>query len=577
MDDVGIGSWPVRRARITPDKVAIVDRGVSMTYAQLAASTNRLARGLVALGVRRGDRVAYLGYNSATFVETMFATAKAGAVFIPLNTRLVPPEWAYILADSGAAVLVWDEPFGQAVDEVLEGLAASPRPPRVPVPPPMPGLGDLVGGGRGPLAMPMPPGEPWTPAPHEGPPMPPGEPWAPAPQGPPLPPGPFPPGPPVPRLVAVGGTEGQHALDDVRAMGSDEPLDLQIGLEDLYMIQYTSGTTGHPKGVMMSHGNVSWNTTNSLVDVDLDGNEVSLIVAPMFHTAALNQQFMPTFIKGGTQYIEQGWDVEKAFDMIEEHGITFFWGPPTMYLNLMHSPRWESANLSSLRNFQCGGAPLPEAMLKAFADRGFGILQGYGLTEASPGTTMLRSRDSLTRIGSAGTSCFFTDVRVVGDDGQPVGQGETGEIQIQGFNVTKGYWGKPQATKDAILPGGWLRTGDLARVEEGGYLYIVDRLKDMIISGGENIYPAEIEAQIYTHPAVADCAVIGVADDRWGEVGRAVVVLRPGHTATEAEILEHLQGRLARYKIPKSVVLTDALPHNASGKLLKVHIRELHG
>ena len=389
---------------------------------------------------------------------------------------------------------------------------------------------------------------------------------------------PPPPGAPaVPRPVAVRGADGQVSLDEVRALGSDEPLDLQIGLDDLYMIQYTSGTTGQPKGVTMSHGNVTWNTTNSLVDVDLDGNEVSLIVAPMFHAAALNQQFMPTFIKGGTQYLEQTWDVDKAFTMFEEHGITFFWGPPTMYLNLIQSPRWETADLSSLRNFQCGGAPLPEAMLQQFADRGFGILQGYGLTEASPGTTMLRARDSLTKIGSAGTSCFFTDVRVVDDDGQPVAEGETGEIQIQGFNVTKGYWGKPQATKDAILPGGWLRTGDLARVEEGGFLYIVDRLKDMIISGAENIYPAEIEAQIYTHPAVADCAVIGVPDERWGEVGRAVVVLRPGRTATEAEIIEHLQGRLARYKIPKSVVFTDALPHNASGKLLKVHIRELHG
>ena len=557
MYDVGIGSWPVRRARMTPDKVAVVDRGVSTTYAELAASTNRLAHGLLALGVRRGDRVAYLGYNATTFVETMFATAKAGAVFIPLNTRLVPPEWAYILVDSGTSVLVWDEPFGDRVDEVLDGIAQTAVPPRVPAPPPMPGLRDLVGGGRGPLGMMPPPPEPWAPPA-------PGEVTAPIP-------------PPGPRPVAVHGADGQVSLDEVRAMGSDDPLDLQIGLDDLYMIQYTSGTTGQPKGVMMSHGNVTWNTTNSLVDVDLDGNEVSLIVAPMFHAAALNQQFMPTFIKGGTQYLEQTWDVDKAFTMFEEHGITFFWGPPTMYLNLIQSPRWESADLSSLRNFQCGGAPLPEAMLQTFADRGFGILQGYGLTEASPGTTMLRARDSLSRIGSAGTSCFFTDVRVVDDDGQPVAEGETGEIQIQGFNVTKGYWGKPQATKDAILPGGWLHTGDLARVEEGGFLYIVDRLKDMIISGAENIYPAEIEAQIYTHPAVADCAVIGVPNERWGEVGRAVVVLRPGRTATEAEIIEHLQGRLARYKIPKSVVFTDALPHNASGKLLKVRIRELHG
>ncbi len=505
MDDLGIGSWPDRRARMTPDKAAVVDRGVSTTYAELAASTNRLAHGLRALGVQRGDRVAYLGFNATTFVETLFATAKAGAVFLPLNTRLAPPEWTYILGDSGASLVVWDEPFGESLSLAVQGL------------------------------------------------------------------------PEAPRLVSVTGEPGQTSLDEVRALGSDEPLDLPISLDDLYMLQYTSGTTGHPKGVMMSHGNVTWNTTNSLVDVDLGADEVSLVVGPMFHTAALNQHFMPTFIKGGTQYLERKWDVDRAFDMIEQHRVTFFWGPPVMYTNMLQSPRWATADLSSLRNLQCGGAPLPEPMLKAFAERGFGILQGYGLTEASPGTTMLRARDSLTRIGSAGTSCFFTDVRVVDERGDQVPVGGTGEIQIQGFNVTSGYWRKPEASKEALLPGGWLRTGDLARIEEGGFLYIVDRLKDMIISGGENVYPAEVEEALHGHPAVADVAVIGVPDERWGEVPRAVVVLREGAQATEEELIDHLQGRLARYKIPKSVVLTDSLARNASGKLLKVAIREAYG
>ena len=508
MYDMGIGSWPARRTRIAPDRAALVDRGTETTYAELAAQTDRLAHGLRAFGVERGDRVAYLGYNATTFIETMFAVAKLGAVFLPLNTRLAPLEWRYILRDSGTSVLLWDDPFGDVVDDVLTGW------------------GD---------------------------------------------------GQPAPRTVSVTGRAGQASLAELRELGNDEPMDEPVGLDDLFMIQYTSGTTGHPKGVMLSHGNITFNTTNALVDVDLDGNEIALVVGALFHTAAMNQQFLPTFIKGGTQYLEQQWDPDRALQLIEEKRITFFWGPPTMYLQLMQSPRWPTADLSSLRNLECGGAPLPEAMLKEYQERGFGILQGYGLTETSPGATMLRAADSLRKIGSAGTSCFFTDVRVVDTAGKPVAEGEAGEIHVQGFNVTSGYWRNEDATNEALLPGGWLRTGDMARVDEEGYLFIVDRLKDMIISGGENIYPAEVEAQIYEHPAVAEVAVIGVPDERWGEVGRAVVALRPGREATEADILGHLQGRLARYKIPKSVVFAPELPHNASGKILKTQIRQAHG
>jgi fatty-acyl-CoA synthase len=217
------------------------------------------------------------------------------------------------------------------------------------------------------------------------------------------------------------------------------------------------------------------------------------------------------------------------------------------------------------------------ALLQAWLDRGLMIIQGYGLTEASPGTTMLRAEDGVRKIGSAGTACFFTDVRVVRQDGRDVAVGEAGEVLVQGPNVTPGYWQQPDATEAAFEPGGWLHTGDLAQVDEEGYLYIVDRLKDMIISGGENIYPAEVEQALYTHPAVAECAVIGVPDEKWGEVGRAIVVLRDGQQATETELIAYLDGRLARYKIPKSVVFVGQLPHTASGKLVKPDIKRLHG
>jgi fatty-acyl-CoA synthase len=342
------------------------------------------------------------------------------------------------------------------------------------------------------------------------------------------------------------------------------------------MVQYTSGTSGRPKGVMLTHGNIIWNVYNLLVDVDLGSDEVALVTAPLFHTAALNQLLLPTLLKGGTAVLEPRFDPERVIDLIEEQGVTLLFGVTSMYLALSQSPRWADADLHTLRTALSGGAPVPAALLETWLERGLAIIQGYGLTEASPGATMTRAAESRRKLGSVGTSCFFSDVRVVGPDARPVAAGEIGEVLVQGPNVTPGYWNQPEATAAAI-DHGWLHTGDLATVDDEGYLFIVDRLKEMYISGGENVYPAEVEQAVYTHPSVAECAVVGVPDERWGEVGRAVVALRPGHSLTEEELLAHLTGRLARYKLPRTVVFTEELPHNASGKLVKSRVRELHG
>ncbi|MBV9204273.1 MAG: long-chain fatty acid--CoA ligase [Actinobacteria bacterium] len=502
MQDQGLGSWPARRARMAPGKTALTGAGVTRTYAELADGTTRLAHGLAARGVGRGDRVAFLGTNSIELVEAMFATAKLGAVFLPLNTRLAPPETAWILADSGAKLLIAAADFA--------GVAGAPEIKRLPL--------EVI------------------PA----------------------------------YAVNRGGADGLRAEQAT-------PVDLPIGHDDLFMIQYTSGTTGRPKGVMLTHGNIIWNVYNLLVDVDVRSDEVALVTAPLFHTAALNQVLFPTLLKGGTALIEARFDPDRAIELIETRGVTLLFGVTSMYLALARSPRWGHADLRTLRSALSGGAPIPVALLQAYLDRGLMIIQGYGLTEASPGVTMLRAEDGVRKIGSAGTACFFTDARVVTPDGQDVAVRESGEVLVQGPNVTPGYWQQPEATEAAFAGGGWLRTGDLAQVDEEGYLYIVDRLKDMIISGGENIYPAEVEQALYTHPAVAECAVIGVPDPKWGEVGRAVVVLRDGHQATEAELIAHLDGRLARYKIPKSVVFAGQLPHNASGKLAKPDLRQAYG
>jgi fatty-acyl-CoA synthase len=484
---------------MTPHKAALVQRGQVTTYAELEHRSTRLALGLRERGIARGDRVAFLGLNSVELVETMFAVAKLGAVFLPVNTRLAAPELRHVLSDSGARLLIWEAGFEPGVES-----------------PEVAGL----------------------------------------------------------ELEQVRISDGPGAgLSSLFAV-EDGVLDEPVALEDLFMIQYTSGTSGRPKGVMLSHANVVWNVYNLIVDIDLSSNEVALVTAPLFHTAALNQVLFPTLLKGGTALIEAKFDPDRAIELIESEGVTLLFGVTSMYLALAARPRFAEADLSTLRSALSGGAPIPESLLHTWLDRGLMITQGYGLTESSPGATMLRAADGVRKLGTAGTACFFTDVRVVSPTMEPVAAGDPGEVLVQGPNVTSGYWGNEAATDEAFVDG-WLRTGDIAVVDDEGYLRIVDRLKDMYISGGENVYPAEVEQALHAHPAIAECAVFGVPDEKWGEVGQAVVALKPGASVTEVDLIAHLDGRLARYKIPKSVVIVAELPHNASGKLVRSRVREM--
>lgn len=501
----GVGSWPARRARMTPDRTAFVHDGGSWSYGELHQRVTRLAHALRDLGVERGDRVAYLGPNHPALVETLFAAGVLGAAFVPLNTRLAPPELAHILNDADAHVLLWGPELGDTVAALRDDAK-------------------------------------------------------------------------IPHLVVLGEPDdASTGYAELLAGAASTPVDEPVGLDDVSMIQYTSGTNGRPKGVMLSHANITWNCYNILLDVDVTTDEVSLVSAPMFHTAALNQLCLPTFLKGGTSILMSAFDPEHAFDLIAEHRVTWMFGVPTMFLSMSRSPRWAEADLSSVRILMCGGAPVPETLIRRYQDRGLTFLQGYGLTETSPGALFLRAQQSIRKVGSAGTPCFFTDVRVVRPDMSDVTAGEVGEVVIEGPNVTTGYWRQPEATRKAFHDGGWFRSGDAASVDDEGYVYIVDRVKDMFISGGENVFPAEVEQVVYQDPAVAECAVIGIPDERWGEVGLAIVVLREGATASAEEILEPLAGKLAKYKIPKSVVFADALPRNAAGKLLKSRLRGTYG
>ncbi|HLJ98626.1 MAG TPA: long-chain fatty acid--CoA ligase [Streptosporangiaceae bacterium] len=357
---------------------------------------------------------------------------------------------------------------------------------------------------------------------------------------------------------AVTLDEYPALLGSAAALAADVP----VSLDDVCMIQYTSGTSGRPKGVTLTHGNITWNCYNLLIDVDVTADEVSLVSSPMFHTAALNQLFLPTFLKGGTSVLMPAFTPDDAFGLIERYRVTWMFGVPAMFAMMARAPEWETADLSSVRTLMCGGAPVPDALIATYQRRGLMFVQGYGLTETSPGALFLRAPDSVRKAGSAGTACFFTDVRLQDE-----------EVLVSGPNVTPGYWNQPEATAAALDGDGWLRTGDAAVQDDEGYFSITGRLKDMFISGGENVYPAEVENALCQHPAVAECAVLGLPDPRWGEVGHAVVVLKPGFATDAPDLLTWLDGRLARYKIPKTLAFTPALPRNAAGKVLRSQLR----
>lgn len=347
--------------------------------------------------------------------------------------------------------------------------------------------------------------------------------------------------------------------------------------DDPAIILYTSGTTGQPKGAVLTHGNLTWNSINVLVDYDVTSSSIALMIAPMFHAASLGMGALPTLLKGGTLVLQDRFEPAAVLAAIEKHSITTLSGVPTTFQLLAEHPAWPTTDISSLRMITCGGSAVPLRVLEAYEKRGLGFSGGYGLTETAPGATSLQAEHSREKIGSAGLPHFFTDIKIAGPTGQPLSQGEVGEILISGPNVIHEYWQRPEASAEAFAEDSWFRSGDLGYTDEDGFLFISDRLKDMIISGGENIYPAEVEQAIMELNSVASVAVIGIPDPKWGEVPRAVVVAGEGMAVSESEVIEHLNGRLARYKIPKTVRIVEELPRTASGKIRKADLRKSFG
>lgn len=501
-----IGRFLAKRAHLDPHQEAVVEleSGRRFTYAELDARANRIADALLDKGVRKGDRVALLMMNGVEYLESYFGAAKIGAVLVPLNWRLAPPELEFILADSGSETLLFDGEF-DAVAGALRGLA--------------------------------------TPVQH----------WI---------------------RAGEGTLDFADGYDTLCAGAASTPPRAEAHGDDLLFIMYTSGTTGTPKGAVHTHETMTWASLTINLTTDMRHGDRYLQVMPLFHVGALTPA-TSMLHRGGTLVVMRTFDPTKIFEVIERERISLGLVVPAMLQFMWAQPSRTTCDHSSLRWLMSGAAALPISLLERYAGMGIGLYQVYGLTETCGPACLISPQLAAERPGSTGRAFFHTEVRVVGEEGQDVAPGEVGEVWIRGAHVMKEYWNQPEATAEAVRDG-WLLSGDLARVDEDGFIYICDRKKDMILSGGENIYPAEVESVLTAHPGIIEAAVIGQASKTWGESQLAIVVVAPGEELSEGDVIEHCRSRLAGYKVPRRVVFTDALPRNATGKVLKKDLRRIH-
>lgn len=348
----------------------------------------------------------------------------------------------------------------------------------------------------------------------------------------------------------------------------DAPIDAGIALRDLCMLPYTSGTTGVPKGVMLTHGNITWNVVNFLSSADFLSDDVTIAIAPFFRVGGTGVNVLPVLFKGGTVVIPQSSDGDEILSLIQRHRVTVGFGNPDLLEALVGSPLWSSADLSSVRFFVTGGAPVPERLIQTYFERGITFVQGYGLSEAAPLALLLDPENALRKAGSAGKPALLVDVRIAGRDGTECSAQETGELLVRGPNVMAGYWNRSDATKLAIDGDGWLHTGDAARADDEGYIQIVGRMRDTYTSSEELVYPGDIERVLLMHPSVADAGVVGIRTGEGG-AGHAFVVPGKGIGIKEEDLLAFCRERLKPYEVPKAITIVDLLPRNSVGKLLR--------
>ena len=382
----------------------------------------------------------------------------------------------------------------------------------------------------------------------------------------------------IPFLIALGEPcrPGDARLQELIAgAASNEAAGPIPDPEAPYALLYTSGTTGRPKGVIVPHRMVAWNAYNTVISWQLREDDVSPVFTPLYHAGGLGAFLLPIFAIGGTIVLHAGFDASEIWRTVERERCTVILGVPTIWKLLLEAPEFAGADLSSVRWLISGGAPLPLYLIDAYQRRGVTFKQGYGLTEVGVNCFAMTAAEAVVKKGSIGRPMMFTRARVVGCDGRDVPGGEVGELSLAGPHVSKGYWNNPEATAAALDADGFFHTGDLARVDADGFFTIAGRSKDMLISGGVNVYPAEIEGELLLHPAVADAAVVGIPDEKWGEVGVAFVVVRERMAVTAEELTAFLANRLARYKLPGEFIFLAQLPRTAYGKVVKGDLRRI--
>ena len=504
--------WLSHHRAHRPHKEAIRELGTqrSFSYADLDDRADSVGGYFSSLGVGRGDRVALLAYNGVEFFDLQFACARTGAIAVLLNWRLTIAELEYILNDSSPKLLIHDAAFTQAAQELQRRCSIQT-------------LQCIdTSSGVGPATNP-----------YEA------------------------------MLGAFGAKRGIGGIRE------------ELTHDDVSTIMYTSGTTGHPKGAMITFGMNFWNCVNLGIPADIGLDTVHLSVLPLFHTGGLNCFSNPVLHAGGSVVIMRTFDPGRALQIIGDphQRITHFFAVPAPYQFMTQHPDFETTDLSRLRCAGVGGAPCALTILRAWAARGVPLLQGFGMTETSPACIFLDPADAIRKLGSTGKVLLHTELRIVNDAGGDCGPDEIGELWVAGPNITPGYWNRPDATASSF-EGRWLKTGDAARADDEGFIYIVDRWKDMYISGGENVYPAEVENVLYQLPQIAEAAVIGVPNERWGEVGLAVLVLKSGQSLDRTAVMSHCGERLARFKVPNDIAIIEALPRNATGKVLKRELRK---
>jgi fatty-acyl-CoA synthase len=521
------------RTRLTPAKTALVEvaTGRRFTYAELDARANGAARALTkGFGLRKGDCLALLAGNRVEFLDVFFACGKTGVVLIPLNTRQTAGELQGIVEDAQPKAFLYDKSYEETAEELLR----------------------RVRGVRGvPLDAAAAPGGP-----------------------------------------AAGATRPPITFSEIfsslpaAAAGAAAESPSRPAPEDLYCLLYTSGTTGRPKGVMVPHRMVGWNAVNTAVSWQLREDDVSPIFTPLYHAGGLGAFLTPIFAIGGTIVLHAGFDAEEVLATIGRERCTVVLGVPTIFRMLRESRGFADADFSSVRWFACGGAPLPLDLIEAWQMRGVVLKQGYGLTEVGVNCFAMTAEESVRKAGSIGKPLMFTQARLLLEDGREAGTGEIGELLLRGPHVCQGYFRNPEATAAALDAEGWFHTGDLAKRDVDDFYTIAGRKKDMFISGGVNVYPAEIEGVLFQHAGVKDVAVVGVPDEKWGEVGVAFVVRREEKRAEEkislkvrereeekAELAAFVERRLAKYKIPREFIFVDALPRTPYGKVVKGDLR----